>query len=64
MSRFSVIYNSSYGDKIPKSAAGRVFAALWILVGITICSIFTASLTATITETSVKKGSLSGRKVR
>ena len=63
-SQFIVTYNFSYGDKTPKSAAGRIFAVLWIVVGITICSLFTATLTATITETSVKKGSLSGRKVR
>ena len=37
-----------YGDKTPKSHAGRLFAIVWILIGITICSIFTASLTTEV----------------
>ena len=34
-----------YGDKSPRSYFGRVFSILWILIGITICSLFTAALT-------------------
>ena len=37
-----------YGDKSPRSFPGRIFAICWILFGITICSIFTASLTTEI----------------
>lgn len=40
-----------YGDKAPKTLAGRLFAVAWILVGITVCSMFTASLTTEITKT-------------
>ena len=34
-----------YGDKSPKSCYGRLFALLWILIGITIFSLFSGSLT-------------------
>ena len=37
-----------YGDKSPKSLQGRLFAVIWILLGITICSIFTGTLTTEI----------------
>ena len=33
-----------YGDKTPVSIAGRIFAVLWILVGITIFNMFTATI--------------------
>ena len=39
-----------YGDKIPKLFPSRLFSVIWILVGITICSMFTASLTTEITH--------------
>ena len=39
-----------YGDKTPRSWPARVFSIFWILIGITICSIFTASLTTEITS--------------
>lgn len=42
-----------YGDKIPKLLASRVFSVLWILIGITICSMFTASLTTEITNANL-----------
>lgn len=37
-----------YGDKVPKSVFGRIFSVIWILIGITIIAIFTASLTTEI----------------
>ena len=37
-----------YGDKAPKSPPGRLFAVIWIFIGITVCSIFTANLTTEI----------------
>lgn len=39
-----------YGDKIPTFFVSRIFSIIWILVGITICSMFTASLTTEITK--------------
>ena len=41
-----------YGDKSPKFFISRLWSIIWILVGITICSIFTASLTNEITSAS------------
>ena len=54
----------SYGDRYPRSMGGRLFAVMWILVGMVIISIFTAALTSSLTtlslETQVK---LPGAKV-
>ena len=53
-----------YGDKSPRSCKGRIFAVLWILVGITVFSIFTGSLTNHIeTIHSPETPSLLGKKV-
>ena len=41
-----------YGDKCPKSILARLFAVGWILIGITLCSMFTASLTTAITTST------------
>ena len=41
-----------YGDKVPKSYIGRVYAILMILVGLTICSMFTAELTNEVMKRS------------
>ena len=54
----------SYGDRCPQSFGGRLFAVLWILVGICVCSIFTASLTSSLTTLSMEtKLKLPGAKV-
>ena len=37
-----------YGDKTPKSVAGRLLSILWIIVGITSFSLITATLTSEI----------------
>ena len=37
-----------YGDKSPKSPPGRLFAMLWILIGLTVVSIYIAVLTTEI----------------
>ncbi|XP_032235133.2 uncharacterized protein LOC5510092 isoform X2 [Nematostella vectensis] len=53
-----------YGDRCPKSIQGRAFAVIWILVGICIISIFTATLTTSLTTISLdNKISLPGSKV-
>lgn len=39
-----------YGDKAPRSFAARIFSIFWILVGITVCSMFTAALSNKIDE--------------
>ena len=53
-----------YGDKATKSTSGKLFAVLWVLIGITIFSMLTASLTNTITaSTSVTSAGMVGKKV-
>lgn len=53
-----------YGDRFPLSIGGRLFAVVWILVGICVCSIFTASLTSSLTTLSLEtKLNLPGSKV-
>jgi hypothetical protein len=38
-----------YGDKTPKSVFGRVFGVIWILVGLIIIAMFTATATNALT---------------
>ena len=42
------LFHSRYGDKVPKGTIARIFAGFWMLVGITIISIYTASLTSVL----------------
>ena len=41
---FNIFSINRYGDKTPVSVVGRIFAVLWILVGITIFNMFTATI--------------------
>ena len=45
---FVTMTTVGYGDKIPQSRAGRLFAVIWIVIGITACAILTASLTSEV----------------
>ena len=42
-----------YGDKAPKSFIARVFAFFWVLIGLVIISIFTATVTTALTALSM-----------
>jgi len=42
-----------YGDRAPKSFLARVFAFFWVLVGLVIISIFTATVTTSLTALSL-----------
>ena len=54
-----------YGDKYPVSISARLFAIVWIFVGITTFSLVTAMLSSTIVETnSPPTPSMAGFKVR
>jgi polar amino acid transport system substrate-binding protein len=48
-----------YGDKVPKSLAGRALAVVWMFTGIVMISLFTASVTALLTteqlDTTIQK---------
>jgi len=39
-----------YGDRTPKSLKARLFGIVWITIGISVCGVFTASLTTGMTE--------------
>ena len=42
-----------YGDKTPKSVSGRLFSVVWIMTGITVCSILTATLSSALMNVTV-----------
>lgn len=42
-----------YGDRAPRSFVARVFAFFWVLVGLVIISIFTATVTTSLTALSL-----------
>lgn len=42
-----------YGDKAPRSFIARVFAFFWVLIGLVIISIFTATVTTALTALSL-----------
>ncbi|XP_065064359.1 uncharacterized protein LOC135690670 isoform X2 [Rhopilema esculentum] len=53
-----------YGDKSPRSFAGRAFGVLWITLGIVISGFFTASITSTLTSAAISgKTSINGKNV-
>jgi len=54
-----------YGDKAPKSIIARIFAIIWILAGITIFSMYTATLTSALSSEvdRTKIDSISGKDV-
>ena len=53
-----------YGDKCPKSFVGRLFAIVWILIGITACAVYTANLTTDLMAFRSKLGTgIEGKRV-
>ncbi len=50
-----------YGDRIPKSVIGRIFALIWMFSGLLLVSFFTASVTTALTVQSLE-GDISGPK--
>ena len=46
--RFTTVHR--YGDKTPRSIPGRLFGFVWIIAGVVMISIFTATLTTAFTE--------------
>jgi len=53
-----------YGDKTPRSIQGRLFAVLWITIGVAASSILTASLSSSLTSAALPgKTSLRSLKV-
>eukprot|EP00794_Sanderia_malayensis_P006226 gene6226-6942_t len=53
-----------YGDRAPKSYIARIFAVIWIFLGVTIFSMYSAALTSALTKkVVVSSDSLSGKKI-
>ncbi|XP_068747356.1 uncharacterized protein [Montipora capricornis] len=42
-----------YGDKAPRSFIGRLFSILWILVGLIVITMFTATVTSALTNSAL-----------
>ena len=49
-----------YGDKCPKKIAGRMIAAVWMLIGIIWFAGFTATLSSALTVDRIKHGEIQG----
>ncbi|XP_068707490.1 uncharacterized protein [Montipora foliosa] len=61
---FVTMATVGYGDKTPKSLMARLFSVIWIMIGITLCSMLTATLSSAFTNVTVDYyGVLSERKV-
>ena len=52
-----------YGDKKPASVLGRIYAMLWILIGLILFSVFTAVLATASNLESVQRHQVRGIKV-
>ncbi len=52
-----------YGDKTARSWQGRLFAGFWILIGITITSIYVATLATAFTTEAVDSNNIQGEEV-
>ena len=61
----NTVYLHRYGDKTPKSVVGRIFAIIWIQLGLVIMAIFMAHITSALTVLNLEMGlgSLAGKKV-
>ncbi|XP_068712184.1 uncharacterized protein [Montipora foliosa] len=61
---FVTMSTVGYGDKTPKTLMARFFSVIWIMIGITLCSMLTATLSSAFTNVTVDYyGVLSERKV-
>lgn len=48
-------FSFSYGDKVPRSVAGRLFGVVWINVGLVILAIFMGMITASLSSNSLEQ---------
>lgn len=44
-----------YGDKVPRGVFGRLFAVVWINVGLVILAIFMGMITASLSSNSLEQ---------
>ena len=60
---FIPLFNS-YGDRAPKSVAGRIFGIIWTLTGLVIIGILVGAIASSLTSVTVQKDiTLYGTKV-
>ncbi|KAK3739865.1 hypothetical protein QZH41_009109 [Actinostola sp. cb2023] len=52
---FVTMTTVGYGDRTPKSFCGRLFGVVWIIFGISLCSVMTATITTALTSINVNK---------
>ncbi|ELU07100.1 hypothetical protein CAPTEDRAFT_188993 [Capitella teleta] len=58
------LLSGSYGDTTPRSIQARIYGLIWIVVGITILSVFTATVTTVLTQESLgMRNTIQGRKI-
>jgi membrane protein CcdC involved in cytochrome C biogenesis len=50
---FVLIFSPRYGDRSPRSFFARAFSFVWIMIGLVIISIFTATVTTSLTATTL-----------
>lgn len=60
---FVTMTTVGYGDTTPKSIQARIYGLIWIVVGITILSVFTATVTTVLTQESLVTFGIEGSKV-
>ena len=48
----NIVYFPRYGDKSPRSFFGRLFGVFWILIGLVVITMFTATVTSALTHSS------------
>lgn len=46
---------NSYGDRAPKSVAGRIFGIIWTLIGLVIIGILVGAIASSLTSVTVQK---------
>ena len=49
---FVLCFLSRYGDKTARTVAGRVFAVIWVLTGLCICSLLIGTIATAFTTSS------------
>ena len=52
----------SYGDKTPRTVAGRIYGLMWITTGIGIMAIFTATLVTSFSSEFIVINNIEGMK--
>lgn len=59
---FTTAATVGYGDVVPHTQAGRIFAALMVLLGLSVLSLVTASLAAIFVEQEVENEVVAGER--